>query len=87
MCCPGNFGWRIWSHVGYASWRDCEKIRLYSSGVDAANEFLAVDTQLLLGNKELALSPEEYVFAAINLYMDIINIFLYVLALVGRARG
>ncbi|CAG6015582.1 glutamate receptor, ionotropic, N-methyl D-aspartate-associated protein 1b (glutamate binding) [Menidia menidia] len=49
--------------------------------------FLAVDTQLLLGNKELALSPEEYVFAALNLYTDIINIFLYILAIIGRARG
>ncbi|XP_069552241.1 glutamate receptor, ionotropic, N-methyl D-aspartate-associated protein 1b (glutamate binding) [Brachyistius frenatus] len=49
--------------------------------------FLAVDTQLLLGNKELSLSPEEYVFAALNLYTDIINIFLYILAIVGRARG
>ncbi|XP_028327455.1 glutamate receptor, ionotropic, N-methyl D-aspartate-associated protein 1b (glutamate binding) [Gouania willdenowi] len=49
--------------------------------------FLAVDTQLLLGNKELALSPEEYVFAALQLYTDIINIFLYILAIIGRARG
>ncbi|XP_053287950.1 glutamate receptor, ionotropic, N-methyl D-aspartate-associated protein 1b (glutamate binding) [Pleuronectes platessa] len=49
--------------------------------------FLAVDTQLLLGNKELALSPEEYIFAALTLYTDIINIFLYILAIVGRARG
>ncbi|CAN9514296.1 unnamed protein product [Ophioblennius macclurei] len=49
--------------------------------------FLAVDTQLLLGNKELALSPEEYVFAALNLYTDIINIFLYILAIIGRVRG
>ncbi|KAJ8267278.1 hypothetical protein COCON_G00124500 [Conger conger] len=48
--------------------------------------FLAVDTQLLLGNKKLSLSPEEYVFAALNLYTDIINIFLYILAIVGRAR-
>uniref|UniRef100_A0A4W5JSL4 Uncharacterized protein n=1 Tax=Hucho hucho TaxID=62062 RepID=A0A4W5JSL4_9TELE len=48
--------------------------------------FLAVDTQLLLGNKKLALSPEEYIFAALNLYTDIINIFLYVLAIVGRSR-
>ncbi|KAJ8415840.1 hypothetical protein AAFF_G00403970 [Aldrovandia affinis] len=48
--------------------------------------FLAVDTQLLLGNKKLSLSPEEYVFAALNLYTDIINIFMYILALVGRAR-
>uniref|UniRef100_A0A1A7X4F2 Glutamate receptor, ionotropic, N-methyl D-aspartate-associated protein 1 (Glutamate binding) n=1 Tax=Iconisemion striatum TaxID=60296 RepID=A0A1A7X4F2_9TELE len=49
--------------------------------------FLAVDTQQLLGNKELSLSPEEYVFAALNLYTDIINIFLYILAIIGRARG
>ncbi|XP_071324597.1 glutamate receptor, ionotropic, N-methyl D-aspartate-associated protein 1b (glutamate binding) [Trachinotus anak] len=49
--------------------------------------FLAVDTQLLLGNKELALSPEEYVFAALTLYTDIINVFLYILAIIGRARG
>ncbi|XP_077382910.1 glutamate receptor, ionotropic, N-methyl D-aspartate-associated protein 1b (glutamate binding) [Festucalex cinctus] len=49
--------------------------------------FLAVDTQLLLGNKELSLHPEEYVFAALNLYTDIINVFIYILALLGRARG
>ncbi|KAF0045330.1 hypothetical protein F2P81_001859 [Scophthalmus maximus] len=49
--------------------------------------FLAVDTQLLLGNKEMSLSPEEYVFAALTLYTDIINIFLYILAIIGRARG
>ncbi|XP_019726823.1 glutamate receptor, ionotropic, N-methyl D-aspartate-associated protein 1a (glutamate binding) [Hippocampus comes] len=48
--------------------------------------FLAVDTQLLLGNKKLSLSPEEYIFAALNLYTDIINIFLYILAIVGRSR-
>ncbi|KAF7669428.1 hypothetical protein LDENG_00186390 [Lucifuga dentata] len=49
--------------------------------------FLAVDTQLLLGNKELSLSPEEYVFAALNLYTDIINVFLYILLIIGRVRG
>ncbi|CAN9504029.1 unnamed protein product [Ophioblennius macclurei] len=48
--------------------------------------FLAVDTQLLLGNKKLALSPEEYIFAALNLYTDIINIFLFILAIVGYPR-
>lgn len=49
--------------------------------------FLAVDTQLLLGNKQLSLSPEEYVFAALNLYTDIINIFLYILSIVGKSRN
>ncbi|KAM7420656.1 hypothetical protein PAMA_015064 [Pampus argenteus] len=49
--------------------------------------FLAVDTQLLLGNKDLALNPEEYIFASLNLYLDIINIFLYILAIVGKAKS
>lgn len=49
-------------------------------------QFLAVDTQMILGNKQLALSPEEYIFAALNLYTDIINIFLYILAIIGRAK-
>uniref|UniRef100_A0A8D0LCM9 Glutamate ionotropic receptor NMDA type subunit associated protein 1 n=1 Tax=Sphenodon punctatus TaxID=8508 RepID=A0A8D0LCM9_SPHPU len=48
--------------------------------------FLAVDTQMILGNKQLSISPEEYVFAALNLYTDIINIFLYILAIIGRAK-
>ncbi|XP_074841643.1 protein lifeguard 1 isoform X1 [Carettochelys insculpta] len=48
--------------------------------------FLAVDTQMILGNKQLALSPEEYIFAALSLYTDIINIFLYILAIIGRAK-
>uniref|UniRef100_A0A3P8XD31 Glutamate receptor, ionotropic, N-methyl D-aspartate-associated protein 1b (glutamate binding) n=1 Tax=Esox lucius TaxID=8010 RepID=A0A3P8XD31_ESOLU len=49
--------------------------------------FLAVDTQMLLGNKEMALSPEDYVFASLSLYTDIINIFLYILAIVVRSRN
>lgn len=56
------------------------------SRTPAVAQFLAVDTQLLLGNKQLSLSPEEYVFAALNLYTDIINIFLYILTIIGRAK-
>ncbi|XP_053250991.1 protein lifeguard 1 isoform X1 [Podarcis raffonei] len=48
--------------------------------------FLAMDTQMIIGNKQLAISPEEYIFAALNLYTDIINIFLYILAIIGRAK-
>ncbi|KAF1395744.1 Protein lifeguard 1, partial [Spheniscus magellanicus] len=60
---------------------------IYASlGALLSSCFLAVDTQMILGNKQLALSPEEYVFAALNLYTDIINIFLYILAIIGRAK-
>lgn len=58
----------------------------FSTPVCCHPQFLAVDTQLLLGNKQLSLSPEEYVFAALNLYTDIINIFLYILTIIGRAK-
>ncbi len=47
---------------------------------------MVVDTQLLLGNKNLSLSPEEYVFAALKLYLDIVKIFLYILKLLKKSR-
>jgi len=36
------------------------------------------------GNHKFAISPEEYIFAAIALYLDIINIFLYILRILGK---
>ncbi|OCT75675.1 protein lifeguard 1 [Xenopus laevis] len=42
--------------------------------------YLVVDTQLLVGGKHrYAVSPEEYIFAALNIYLDIINLFLLLL--------
>lgn len=43
-----------------------------------------MDTQLILGNKFLSISPEDYVFAALNLYTDMVFIFVFILAIVGR---
>ena len=45
--------------------------------------FLAMDTQYIIGGRELELDPDDYVFAALMLYMDIINIFLYILQALG----
>ncbi|XP_067426205.1 protein lifeguard 3-like [Emydura macquarii macquarii] len=45
--------------------------------------FLAYDTQLLVGNRQYALSPEEYVFGAVEIYVDIIYIFLFLLRCLG----
>jgi len=51
-------------------------------------QYLVFDTQLMLGGKhKYALSPEEYIFAALNLYLDIVNIFTYTLGVVGRVRS
>jgi len=50
--------------------------------------YLVFDTQMMMGGKhKYSISPEEYIFAALNLYLDIINIFLYILALVGGSRN
>lgn len=49
--------------------------------------YLIYDTQLMMGGKhKYTLSPEEYVFAALNLYLDIINLFIYILTIIGAVR-
>ncbi|KAL4657229.1 protein lifeguard 1-like [Arapaima gigas] len=49
--------------------------------------FLAVDCQLVMGREKYSLNPEEYVFAALILYLDIITIFLYLLILLGGSSN
>jgi len=49
--------------------------------------YLVYDTQLMMGGKhKYSISPEEYIFAALNLYLDIVNIFLYILTIIGASR-
>jgi FtsH-binding integral membrane protein len=46
--------------------------------------YLIIDTQLIIGGKRIALTIDEYVAAALLLYVDIITIFLYILQMFGR---
>jgi len=46
--------------------------------------YLVYDTQRLMGGKKGNLSPEEHVYAAVEIYIDIVMIFLAVLGL-GRS--
>lgn len=49
--------------------------------------YLIFDTQLMLGgNHKYSLSPEEYIFASLNLYLDIINMFIHILPM-AVSRG
>lgn len=41
--------------------------------------FLAVDLKMIMGNGKFTYGEDDYVFAAINVYLDILNIFLYIL--------
>jgi FtsH-binding integral membrane protein len=48
--------------------------------------YIVYDTQVLMSGKKFQLSPDEYVLAALQLYLDIINLFLYLLMLFGKRR-
>ena len=49
--------------------------------------YLIYDTQLLIGGKhKYSISPEEYIFAALSIYLDITRIFMFVLMIAQGAR-
>uniref|UniRef100_A0A336MQ13 CSON015136 protein n=1 Tax=Culicoides sonorensis TaxID=179676 RepID=A0A336MQ13_CULSO len=59
-----------------------------SLGAVLFSVYLVYDTQLMMGGKhKYSISPEEYIFAALNLYLDIVNIFMYILTIIGAARS
>lgn len=48
--------------------------------------YIIYDTQLMLGEfkgHKVQFGVDDYVFAALNLYLDILNLFLYLLQLFG----
>ena len=45
--------------------------------------FIVFDTHMLMHK----LSPEEYIVATINLYLDIINLFLHILRALGDRKN
>ncbi|CAB3361634.1 Hypothetical predicted protein [Cloeon dipterum] len=57
-----------------------------SIGAVLFSVYLIYDTQMMIGgNHKYSISPEEYIFAALNIYMDIINIFMYILTIIGAS--
>ena len=49
--------------------------------------FLIYDLQMLMGGRAREFDPDMYVIAALNIYIDIIQIFLNVLQIIGIAGG
>ena len=49
--------------------------------------FLLIDTQMIVGGtRSIQISPEEYIVAVIILYMDIIQLFLYILRILNASK-
>ncbi|CAB1457524.1 unnamed protein product [Pleuronectes platessa] len=69
-----SFQYVPWLHMLYAA-----------IGAVVYTLFLVYNTQLLIGNRELAISPEEYIYGALSLYVDIVHIFLFILQVSGAA--
>ncbi|XP_041848996.1 protein lifeguard 3-like [Melanotaenia boesemani] len=69
-----SFKYILWLHMLYAA-----------LGAIVFTMFLAYHTQLLIGNRKHSISPEEYVFAALSIYVDIIQIFLFLLQIIGAS--
>jgi len=58
-------------------------------GVILFSFFIVFDTQCMLGDwggHKVQFDIDDYVFAALNLYLDIINMFLFILNLFGKNR-
>ncbi|KAM9322826.1 protein lifeguard 3-like isoform 2-T2 [Pholidichthys leucotaenia] len=69
-----SFKYIYWLHMLYAA-----------IGAIVFTLFLAYHTQLLVGNRKYSIGPDEYVFAALTIYVDIIHIFLMLLQIIGSS--
>lgn len=49
------------------------------AGAAVFSMYIIYDLQMIMGDRKLNISPEEYIFAALNLYVDIIRIFMELL--------
>ena len=57
------------------------------AGVLIFSLYIVHDTQLMLGGShKVSIGMDDYVFAALNLYLDIINLFLLLLDLLNGGR-
>ena len=64
-------------------WGYYARILYCSLGLILFGLYLIIDTQMICGGKRYSVSKEDYIFAAVILYLDILNIFLFVLQLLS----
>uniref|UniRef100_F1L1V3 Fas apoptotic inhibitory molecule 2 n=1 Tax=Ascaris suum TaxID=6253 RepID=F1L1V3_ASCSU len=48
--------------------------------------YLAIDIQMIMGGKKYEISPEDHIFAAIQIFLDIVYIFWMLLSLFGSNK-
>jgi FtsH-binding integral membrane protein len=53
-------------------------------GIMIYSIYLIFDTQMIIGKFGIEYSIDDYIYAALMIYIDIIQLFLYILQLLGR---
>jgi protein lifeguard len=69
----------MWDRAGFKWWY----VAIACVGALLFCAYLVYHIQLVMGKGKYAISPDEYVFAALQIYMDVVGIFLYILAIIG----
>ena len=49
--------------------------------------YLIYDLQMIMGGKTYSLSPDDYVAASLSIYLDVVNIFLALLTIIGITQN
>mmetsp|Transcript_8051 Transcript_8051/g.21445 ORF Transcript_8051/g.21445 Transcript_8051/m.21445 type:complete len:249 (+) Transcript_8051:55-801(+) len=65
-------------HVSWLQWA------ISVGGATLFSAYLVFDIQLLMGEGAVSISPDEYVFGALTLYLDVLNLFLYLLQIINE---
>merc|ERR1719162_343981 len=90
VLCAMSFCFWIASMLGLGGSPAFQALRMVYAGFGAClfSFYIVYDTQLIIGgkNKQHEFCIDDYCMAAINLYMDIIQLFLFLLQLFGNRR-
>jgi FtsH-binding integral membrane protein len=70
----------------FINWAPAMQTFYCSLGIFVFGLYLIIDTQMVMGNRSFAISMDDYVVAALLIYIDIIQLFLYILTLLGGRK-
>lgn len=70
----------------FIHWTTFSQTLYCSIGIFVFGLYLIIDTQMIVGGKSFAISMDDYVVAALLIYIDIIQIFLYILQILGGRK-
>ena len=81
-----GFVFAITSILFFSAFGSASHLMFSAVGVILFSFYLIYDTQMIIGgqNRKDALQLDDYIIASVMLYLDVINLFLYILSLIGE---